>query len=477
MTKYDDYQMTIGIECHVQLKTKTKLFSSSDNNAKGKQPNQTINHIDWALPGMLPVLNKQAVVLATRAAKALKAKVNSVSRFDRKHYFYPDLPKGYQTSQLYQPIIGAGQVEIEVDGQKSIVRIEHAHLEEDAGKLTHGLNSSYVDLNRSGTPLIEIVSMPDIHSAKAARAYAQELHRLMVFAGVTDGDLFEGNMRFDVNISVAKKDATELGTRAEIKNLNSFKAVEKAADYEFVRQVDLLEKGEKVVQETRGYEDATQRTFSQRSKEEAKDYRYMPDPDIPPIVLTEADINQMQAGMPLLPPEYRNKWQALKFDLSVENSLLSNPKYAQIVTKVLDRAGSDQAKLVANWLVSSVDQTIEMEFDDKLTNRLIELAKMYLASKLSSTNAKIIFNKLLIEDKDPELIAKQENLIQVSDDSALEEMVEQILATDQGKQALTDIKSGNNKAIGFIVGQAMKLSKGQANPQKINQILANKIKE
>ncbi len=477
MTKYDDYQMTIGIECHVQLKTKTKLFSTSDNDAKGKAPNTTVNHIDWAFPGMLPVLNKQAIVLAVRAAKALKASVNPISRFDRKHYFYPDLPKGYQTSQLYQPIIGPGQVEIEVDGQKSVVRIEHAHLEEDAGKLTHGLKSSFVDLNRSGTPLIEIVSMPDIHSAKAARAYAQELHRLMVFAGVTIGDLYEGNMRFDVNISVAKKGAKKLGTRAEIKNLNSFKAVEKAAEYEFVRQVDLLEKGEKVVQETRGYEDATQRTFTQRSKEEAKDYRYMPDPDIPPVVLTDADIAEMQADMPLLPPEYRVKWATLGFDQSVENSLLLKPAYAKTVTDILDQADPKSAKLVANWLTSSVDEEIKTEFNDVLTAKLIKLSQMYLDNQLSSTNAKMIFNQLLIEEIEPEQYAKEHNLLQLSDDSALEAMVDQILKTDQGKQAISDIKSGNMKAIGFIVGQSMKLSKGQANPKIIKQIIDKKLKE
>ena len=201
LTKYDQYEMTIGIECHVQLKTKTKLFSRANNDARGQAPNTTVNHLDWALPGMLPVLNKQAVVLATRAAKALNADVNLISRFDRKHYFYPDLPKGYQTSQSYQPIIGAGVVKVSLPDREFKVRIEHAHLEEDAGKLAHGLGTSYVDLNRSGTPLIEIVTLPDIHSAQEARAFAQELHRLMVFAGVTIGDLYEGNMRFDVNLT------------------------------------------------------------------------------------------------------------------------------------------------------------------------------------------------------------------------------------------------------------------------------------
>jgi aspartyl-tRNA(Asn)/glutamyl-tRNA(Gln) amidotransferase subunit B len=283
-----NYEMTIGIECHVQLKTKTKLFSASDNDARDKAPNEATSPIDFGLPGMLPVLNKEAVRLAVRAGKALNATIANVSRFDRKHYFYPDLPKGYQTSQLYQPIIGEGKIEAVLpNGETFEVRIEHAHLEEDAGKLTHNGDHSLVDLNRAGTPLIEIVSMPDIHSAEQARAYAEELHKRMVFAGVSDGDLYQGNMRFDVNISARKFGDPELGTRTEIKNLNSFRSVERAAAYEFERQVKLLEKGEKVKQETRGWLDDEQKTFSQRSKEEAQDYRYMPDPDIPPIVLSD----------------------------------------------------------------------------------------------------------------------------------------------------------------------------------------------
>ncbi len=480
MTKYDDYEMTIGVECHVQLDTKTKLFSTSDNDARNKPANTTINHFDWGLPGVLPVLNKQAVVLATRAAKALGAKVNHISRFDRKHYFYPDLPKGYQTSQLYQPIIGPGVVKVAGSDGDFEVRIEHAHLEEDAGKLTHGLESSYVDLNRAGTPLIEIVTMPDIHSATQAKEFASELHKLMIFAGVTKGDLYHGNMRFDVNISVAKKGATELGTRAEVKNLNSFKSVEKAAIYEFTRQVDLLEKGEKVVQETRGFDEAKQKTFSQRSKEEAHDYRYMPDPDIPPVVLSDEEIAKMQAGMPLLPPEYRAKWQALKFDISVENVLLYNPKFAQIVTEIQDQAGDQHAKRVANWIASKIDLDAEIDAHQiKLyTGSLIKLSEMVEANQLSSTNAEKEFNQILVstDDFDPEQYAKDNQLLQLSDSSELEAMVDQILTTEQGQKALADLKDGNAKAIGYIVGQAMKMSKGQANPKMIQDLVNKKLK-
>lgn len=476
-TKYDQYEMTIGIECHVQLKTKTKLFSRANNDARGQSPNTTINHLDWALPGMLPVLNKQAVVLATRAAKALRAKVNPVSRFDRKHYFYPDLPKGYQTSQLYQPIIGAGLVKVSLPDRDFEVRIEHAHLEEDAGKLTHGLGASYVDLNRAGTPLIEIVTLPDIHSAQEARAFAQELHRLMVFAGVTIGDLYEGNMRFDVNLSVAKKGATELGIRTETKNLNSFRSIERAVDYEFRRQVDELEAGRKVIQETRGFEDATGRTFSQRSKEEAQDYRYMPDPDIPPVVLTEAMIAEFQADMPLLPNVYRQEWAPLGFDQSVVDTLLVKPEYAQTVSRILGQAGAESAKMAAHWLVSALESEPQCDFDADLISRIIALTKMTIDGKLSSTNAKLVFNELLVSEQTPEQIAEAKQLLQVSDDSALEAILDQVLATEQGQKALADIEAGNMKAMGFIVGQSMKLSKGQANPQIINKLLQNKLKK
>ena len=323
MSVYDDYEMTIGIECHVQLATKTKLFSSSDNDARDAEPNSKVTPIDFGLPGMLPVLNREAVNLAIKAGKALNADIARISRFDRKHYFYPDLPKGYQTSQMYQPIILAGYIEAPLDDGSTVrVRIHHAHMEEDAGKLTHYGDYSLVDLNRAGTPLIEIVSEPDIHSAAAARAYATELYRLMTYAGVTHGDLYHGNMRFDVNISVAKKGATELGKRAEVKNLNSFRSVEKAAEYEFKRQIDLLEKGERVVQETRGWNDDKQITTSQRSKEDAQDYRYMPDADIPPVVLTDEEIIEIQATVPKLPPEYRAEFAELGVDSSVTGKVM-----------------------------------------------------------------------------------------------------------------------------------------------------------
>ncbi|WP_232735958.1 Asp-tRNA(Asn)/Glu-tRNA(Gln) amidotransferase subunit GatB [Candidatus Minimicrobia vallesae] len=371
MSVYDDYEMTIGIECHVQLATKTKLFSPADNDARDAEPNTKTHQIDFGLPGMLPVLNKHAVELAVRAGKALNSPIAHVSRFDRKHYFYPDLPKGYQTSQMYNPIILAGYVDAPLeDGSLKRVRIDHAHMEEDAGKLTHHDGYSLVDLNRAGTPLIEIVSEPDMHSAEEAKAYVSELHKLMVYAGVTYGNLYHGNMRFDVNISVAKKGATELGKRAEIKNLNSFRSVERAAEYEFKRQVDILERGEEVVQETRGWNDDKQITISQRSKEDAQDYRYMPDPDIPPVVLTDEVIAGIQSKVPMLPGEYREKWSALNLDKSVINSLLSNQDYAQITLEVQEKSGEASAKRVAHWFASALTASDNDTNDDSTQTML-----------------------------------------------------------------------------------------------------------
>lgn len=473
MSVYDDYEMTIGIECHVQLATKTKLFSSSDNDARDKAPNTTVNEIDWALPGMLPVLNRQAVVLAVRAAKALGSPVNKISRFDRKHYFYPDLPKGYQTSQFYQPIIGAGLVKVPCEEGDFEVRIEHAHLEEDAGKLTHFGDFSLVDLNRSGTPLIEIVTMPDIYSAKQARAFAMELHRLMTFAGVTLGDLYNGNMRFDVNISVAKKGADKLGTRAEIKNLNSFKSVEKAAEYEFFRQVDLLEKGEKVLQETRGFDEAKQRTVSQRSKEEAQDYRYMPDPDIPPIILDDAMIAEMLADMPKLPDHYRVTWAKMSLDETVTIALLSSPVLARAIDRIYEKTNETTTRRIAFWFLLGLgeDGAANLDFEQLNDDYLIELSNMVEAGELSSSSAKEIFLAMQTDKASPRQIAEAKNLIQVNDNAAIEQYVAEVAASDLGQKALVDIKSGNTKAVGFIVGQVMKLSRGQANPQIVQQIL------
>lgn len=473
------YEMTIGIECHVQLATETKLFSGADNDARDKDPNSAINPIDFGLPGMLPVLNREAVVLAVRAGKALNAEIAEVSRFDRKHYFYPDLPKGYQISQMYQPIILEGYVDAPLEnGELVHVRVHHAHIEEDAGKLTHYGTYSLVDLNRAGTPLIEIVSEPDIHSAAGAKAYATELHRLMTYAGVTLGNLYHGNMRFDVNISVAKKGATELGTRAEVKNLNSFKSVERAAQYEFERQIDILEKGEKVVQETRGWDDASGRTSSQRSKEDAQDYRYMPDPDIPPIVLSKDEITAIQATVPQLPSSYRAAWVSMNLDRSVIEALIATQSYAVLVSEIQTAAGDDAARRVAHWFASAVNAGNEEEAiiaSNFTPEGYIELSEMVAKNELSSTAAKEVFQELLTSEKTPRQIAEDKNLLQVSDEGAIDAIVDEVLADPASAKSIDDIKAGQEKAIGFLVGQVMKKSQGKANPAMAQQAIRKKL--
>ena len=478
----DKYDITIGIECHVQLATKSKLFSGADNDARDKEPNSVVSPIDFALPGMLPVLNREAIRLAVIAGKALNSPIANISTFDRKHYFYPDLPNGYQISQMYQPIIGAGYVDVlQQDGSVKRVEIHHAHLEADAGKLTHHATYSEVDLNRVSTPLIEIVSNPDMHSPAEAKAYASELYMLMTYAGVTHGDLYHGNMRFDVNLSLAPKGSIELGIRTEIKNLNSFKAVERAAEYEANRQAELLEKGEKIVQETRGWDEASGKTLTMRSKENAQDYRYMPDADIPPIELSPEDIENLSKDMPKLPPHYRDAWKDIDFDQTVIHALLASKDSTECVERIRNKSGNIHARRVGLWLL----MTLQSDSEDEMKHinaphgikdeYLIELANMVEANELSSTAAKEVFWSMLSEDKPPKQIASEKNLLQLTDMSAIEKIVDEVLGLEQNQKAVNDIKSGNDKVIGFLVGQVMKLSGGSANPSVASQVILQKI--
>ena len=476
------YRPTIGIECHVQLRTATKLFSGADNDARDKEPNTTVSPICFGFPGVLPVLNEQALVLAVRAGLALNATIPEISRFERKHYFYPDLPKGYQITQLAEPVIVGGHVAVpQLDGSELTVRIHHAHLEEDAGKLTHptGGNESMVDLNRAGTPLIEIVSEADIHSPADARAFAQELYRLMTYAGVTYGDLYHGNMRFDVNISLAPHGDERLGTRAEIKNLNSFRAVEKAAEFECIRQAELLDKGEAVVQETRGWNEDKQKTFSQRSKEDAHDYRYFPDADIPPVRMPADRVEEIRALLPELPAAYRSSWSELDLDASVVTTLLASQQTAALVSAVQREAGAEHAVRVAHWFVSAVSPDDEQSQSSGMTTiepeRFVELSRMVADNQLSSTSAKTVFNELLRSDDTPVVIAEKLNLIQVSDTGAIAAVVDEVLEDPDSQKAIEDIRGGNDKAIGYLVGQVMKRSKGKANPAMAQELIRARI--
>lgn len=472
-----NYIPTIGIECHVQLKTKTKLFSGANNDARNAEPNTTVSPICFGLPGTLPVLNKEAVRLAVRAGLALGARINFVSRFERKHYFYPDLPKGYQISQLAEPTIGPGAVTIRLgDGSEKQVRVHHAHIEEDAGKLTHptGADYSLVDLNRAGTPLIEIVSEPDMHSAEEAKAYAQELYLLMTYADVTYGDLYHGNMRFDVNVSVAKE-GEPLGTRSETKNLNSFKAVERAVEYEVARQTKLLDKGEKIVQETRGWNEDRQQTFSQRSKENAHDYRYFPDADLPPIRLDQAFVDEIRAEIPTLPGVYRTVFKELGLDGSVIQSLLARRTYAEMVLDLQKVHGAATAVRAAHWLSSVVSDETVVDASSLTTENLAELSAMIEANELSSTAAKEVLAEIIARGGSPRAVAEQKNLLQVSDKGTITAIVDEVLNDPANAKAVEDVKSGNERVIGFLVGQVMKKSAGKANPGLAQQLIKERL--
>ncbi|MEO6513537.1 MAG: Asp-tRNA(Asn)/Glu-tRNA(Gln) amidotransferase subunit GatB [Candidatus Saccharimonadales bacterium] len=471
----DAYTATIGIECHVQLKTATKLFAAVGNDAREAEPNTLVSHICFGLPGALPVLNKEAVHLAAKAAFALGTVPQKFSKFDRKHYFYPDLPKGYQITQFDQPIVIGGELVVDVNGEPKRIGITRAHMEEDAGKSTHpeGKDYSLVDLNRAGTPLLEIVSEPDMHSSAEAKAYARELYLRMKYADVSYANLYYGNMRFDVNVSVSKTD--ELGTRSETKNLNSFRSVEKAVDFEIVRQIELLEKGESIVQETRGWNDAKQKTFSQRTKEDAHDYRYFPEPDLPPVTMTDEYIESVKAEMPALPQDYRRILQEIGLDSSVTEDIIAVPETASTVKRVYEAADASHAKRVAFWLM--VPQTDDETSSDSTImtsdTQLIALSQMVAENKLSSTAAKEVLAEMLKTGQDPAAIAESKNLIQESDEGAIAEIVAKVLADNA--RAAEDVRNGEMKAIGFLVGQVMKESKGKANPGLAQQLIKKQL--
>jgi aspartyl-tRNA(Asn)/glutamyl-tRNA(Gln) amidotransferase subunit B len=476
------YRPTIGIECHVQLKTKTKLFAAVGNDAREAPPNTLVSHICFGLPGALPVLNAEALHLAARAAFALNSSPQTFSKFDRKHYFYPDLPMGYQITQYDEPIIIGGSVDIVIDGQPKTIAITRAHLEADAGKSTHpaGTDYSLVDLNRAGTPLLEIVSEPDMHTSAQAKAYARELYLLMRYADVSDANMYYGNMRFDVNVSVSQSD--ELGTRSETKNLNSFRSVERAVDYEIDRQIELLEKGQRIVQETRGWDDAKQKTLSQRSKENADDYRYMPDPDIPPVVLEDDYIKGIKAEMPVMPGEWRQRLSSLGLDLSQVEILLdaeveeSQVAYLPLIEMLLDQP--EAARQTANW---QINVEIPLRREGKLTQFFndsdrLELYKWaygsFTAGDLNSNQAHEVIIAALGETSIPaDMIgfAQEKGLVQVSDEAEISKIVGQVI--NDNAKAAEDVKNGETKAIGFLVGQVMKASQGKANPQLAQDLI------
>jgi len=481
------YTVAIGIECHVQLKTATKLFAAVGNDARDAAPNTLISHICLGMPGALPVLNEKVVELASRAGYAFGVTPQKYSMFERKHYFYPDLPKGYQITQLQQPIVVGGSVEIDVEGTKKHIRLNRVQIEEDAGKNTHpaGKDYSLVDLNRAGTPLLEIVSEPDINSPEEAKAYVRELYLLMKYADVSDADLYHGNMRFDVNVSISA-DPQTLGTRTETKNLNSFRSVEKAAAYEIKRQAELLDKGEKIVQETRGWDDAKQKTLSQRGKEEAHDYRYMPEPDVPPIELTDDYLENIKKDLPVMPSEWRNRLDSVGLRREYVETLLEAEVENDVIgyLSLLEQNISNKnlAQSLANWFVNieipqrREGKVAEFSNDENKARLYLETYQLVKDNKLSSTNAKFMLENLLEVGVVPENIekyAEEQGLVQVSNEGEIEVIVDDILK--ENEQAAADVRAGEMKAIGFLVGQVMKKSQGKANPGLVQEILKKKL--
>lgn len=474
------YLPTIGIECHVQLKTKTKLFTAIANKTDLSQPaNSAVGPLCLGLPGALPILNQKAVELAILAGLSLEAKIASQISFDRKHYFYPDLPLGYQISQHYQPIIQEGILKIPIAQDETFnVRIQRAHLEADAGKLTHVLKKSLIDLNRVGAPLLEIVSMPDMHSPLQAKQYAKELYLRMIYAQVCEGNLSAGNLRFDVNISLSKN-LNELGTRTEIKNLNSFRFIEQALKYEIKRQANILQNGQKVKQETRGWDEIGKKTFSQRSKEDAQDYRYMPDPDIPPLEITSEKIAQVEQQLSVTPKQVRQLLETWQIPFGVREVLVDYPQIAEFLLQLPKELESNQVKLIINWLNGEILSLInkkEIIWSAVLKNQanLLVLAQLENDSKISSTTVKQWLPQILSQNIDPNVLLKETGQAQISDPQALRDLILQVFS--QNEKAVNDAKI-DPKATGFLIGQVIKLSQGKANAKLVSKLINELLKQ
>lgn len=474
------WETVIGLEIHAQLATKSKIFSGSST-AFGAEPNTQANVVDLGMPGALPVLNAEAVRLAVTFGLAINAVVNRRSIFARKNYFYPDLPKGYQISQMDLPIVARGEVHVEMDdGTTKTVGLTRAHLEEDAGKSLHEdfHNMTGIDLNRAGTPLLEIVSDPDMRSAKEAVAYAKTIHSLVRYLGMCDGNMQEGSFRVDANVSVRPKGQAEFGTRAEVKNVNSFRFLERAINFEVERQIDVLEGGGTVVQETRLYDPDRDETRSMRSKEEAHDYRYFPDPDLLPVVLDEAFIESVRAGLPELPQQKKQRFVE-HYALSAydANLLTAERELADYFESALKVAGCEP-KLAANWVMGEVSAALNKAGLDisqspvsaeMLGGLLARIADNTLSGKL----AREVFEAMWAGEGGADAIIEKKGLKQITDEGAIAAIVDAALA--QFPEQVAEFRSGKDKVFGFLVGQVMKAAKGKANPTRLNAVLKQRL--
>ncbi|MFA5633316.1 MAG: Asp-tRNA(Asn)/Glu-tRNA(Gln) amidotransferase subunit GatB [Porticoccaceae bacterium] len=476
------WETVIGLEVHTQLATKSKIFSGSST-AFGAKPNTQASAIDLAMPGTLPMANEQAFRYAIMFGLAVNAGIGKTSVFERKNYFYPDLPKGYQTTQLAQPIVGAGWVDIQLrDGTSKRIRIHHAHLEEDAGKSLHedfhGMTG--IDLNRAGTPLIEIVSEPDMSSAEEAVAYAKKLHSIVTSLGICDGNMSQGSMRFDVNISV-RRPGEPLGTRTETKNLNSFKFMEEAIALEVERQIDVLEDGGKIIQETRLYNGETKTARAMRSKEEANDYRYFPCPDLLPVVIDDATIDELRSNLPELPDarhqRFVSQYGLSDYDAGVLGDEADMARYFEAAAQA-----AGDAKLAANWIMGELSASLnsaglEIAQSPVSADNLGRMVQRIKDGTISTKMAKDVLQAMWDGEGDPDAIIEKRGLKQVSDSGAIEALVDEVIANNpaQVDNYRNADESRRPKMLGFFVGQIMKASKGQANPQQVNEILLSKL--
>ncbi|MFA5241404.1 MAG: Asp-tRNA(Asn)/Glu-tRNA(Gln) amidotransferase subunit GatB [Sulfuricella sp.] len=474
------WEVVIGLETHAQLNTVTKIFSGAAT-AYGAEPNTQACAVDLALPGVLPVFNRVAAEKAVKFGLAVGARINRKSVFERKNYFYPDLPKGYQTTQLELPIVAeGGTLRIQVGDYEKDIRITRAHMEEDAGKSLHedfhGMTG--IDLNRAGTPLIEIVTEPDMRSSAEAVAYAKTLHSLVRWIGICDGNMQEGSFRCDANVSVRLKGTETLGTRCEIKNLNSFKFLEKAIDYEVRRQIELIEDGGRVVQETRLYDPDRDETRSMRSKEEANDYRYFPDPDLLPLVISDAYIEDVRGILPELPQAKRERFMSEyslpTYDAGVMTSSRELADYFEATAK----AFGGESKLAANWIMGDLSAALNKEGKDIdaspiSSNQLAGLLQRIQDSTISGKIAKEVFAAMWNGEGEADAVIEAKGLKQVSDSGAIEKIIDEIIHANPGQVA--EYRSGKDKLFGFFVGQAMKASKGKANPAQLNELLKQKL--
>jgi aspartyl-tRNA(Asn)/glutamyl-tRNA(Gln) amidotransferase subunit B len=475
------YETVIGLEVHVQIKTKTKIFCSCSTEF-GSPPNENTCPICLGMPGVLPVLNKRFLESSMRACLATHCTIEPMNRFARKNYFYPDLPKGYQISQFELPLGTNGYININVDGTKKRIGLTRIHMEEDAGKLIHGENSgrpgkSYVDFNRTGVPLCEVVSEPDMRSAEEARAYLNELKSILEYTGVSDCNMEEGSLRCDANVSIRPVGQKEFGTRAELKNLNSFKFIQKAIEYEVDRQTKLLDQGDTVKQETRLYDADRNETFPMRSKEEAHDYRYFPDPDLVPIMIDEAWVEELRKTIPELPEQKRERfvknYKIPEYDAGVLTSSKPLADYFEQCTALFP-----QPKTISNWMMGDLLRELKKDGRNIVDcpvspSALVDLLKLIESGTISGNIAKGIFEEMYQTQKSAGSIVEEKGLKQITDSSAIEKIVAEVLQANPSQ--VEEFKGGKEKVLGFLVGQVMKASKGKANPAMVNKLLKKKM--